>query len=276
MKPDHVTFVGVLSACCHAGLVDEGWQYFDSMRKYYHITPTMDHYGCMVNLLGRAGLLDEAHYFINQMPIKPDATVWLCLLGYCRAYANIYLGERIAKHLNELDPKNAAPYVLLSNIYAAVGRWDEIRKVRELMKERQVEKKPGCSWIEVNKEVYAFLSGDKSHPQIEKIHAELERLSGQMKAAGYVPDVSNVLNNVDEEQKEHILCHHSEKLAIAFGLLNTSPGATIRVMKNLRVCVDCHSATKFISKIVAREIIVRDSNRFHHFKDGKCSCADYW
>jgi len=182
----------------------------------------------------------------------------------------------VAEHLFELDPNHTGHYVLLSNMYAAAGRWDDIERVRKMMKERCVKKKAGYSWIEVNKHVYAFLVGDKSHPQMEKIYATLEDLSRKMKAAGYVPDTRFVLKDLEEEQKEQSLFHHSEKLAIAFGLLNTSPGTTIRVIKNLRVCGDCHSAIKFISKIVAREIIVRDLNRFHHFKDGRCSCGDYW
>eukprot|EP01018_Ginkgo_biloba_P022532 Gb_14918 [translate_table: standard] len=276
MKPDHVTLVCVLSACCHAGLVDEGRQYFDCMGSDYGITPTMEHYGCMVDLLGRAGHLEEAEDFINKMPIKPDASVWGCLLGACRVHSNIELGERVAEHLFELDPQNASPYVLLSNIYATVGRWDGIEKVRNMMKNRRVKKTPGCSWIEVDKQVHAFLVGDTSHPQTHEIYAKLETLSGQMKAAGYVPDMNFVLNDVEEEQKEQILFHHSEKLAIAFGLISTSSGTTIRVIKNLRVCGDCHSAIKFISKIAAREIVVRDANRYHHFKDGWCSCGDYW
>eukprot|EP01018_Ginkgo_biloba_P002634 Gb_30098 [translate_table: standard] len=274
--PDHVTFVCVLSACCHAGLVDEGRQYFDCMTQYYHITPTMEHYGCMVDLFGRAGRFDEAQDFINKMPVKPDAIVWGCLLGACRKHNNIELGETAAEHLFELEPKNAAPYVLLSNIYAAARRWDDIEIVQRMMKDRRVRKKPGCSWIEVNKQVHCFLVGDRSHPQMPKIYAKLETLSSQMKAAGYIPNTKFVLNDVEEEQKEQLLYHHSEKLAIAFALINTFPGTTIRVIKNLRVCGDCHSALKFISKIVAREIVVRDVTRYHHFKDGQCSCGDYW
>eukprot|EP01018_Ginkgo_biloba_P003143 Gb_41645 [translate_table: standard] len=275
VNPDHVTFIGVLSACRHAGLVDEGLQYFHCMN-HYDIPPAMEHYGCIVDLLGRAGHLDEAQNFINKMPIKPDASVWGSLLGSCRIHTNIKLGEHVAECLFELDSKDAGPYVLLSNIYAAAGRWDDVEKVRKMMKDRRVKKKPGCSWIVLNKRVYAFLVGDRSHPQTQKIYAKLEKLSGQMKAAGYVPDTRFVLNDVEKEQKEQILYHHSEKLAIAFGLINTSPGTTIRIIKNLRVCGDCHSAAKFISKIVAREIVVRDANRFHHFKDGQCSCGDYW
>eukprot|EP01018_Ginkgo_biloba_P039390 Gb_11905 [translate_table: standard] len=275
-NPDHVTFLGVLAACCHAGLVDDGWQYFNCMSRYHNITPAMEHYCCMVDLLGRAGRLDDAQDFINKMPIKPGASVWGSLLAACRIHNNIELAECVAERLFELEPENAAPYVLLSNIYAAAGRWDDIEKVRKMMNERTINKKPGYSWIEVNKQVYSFLVGDKSHPQTQQIYAKLERLSGQMKEAGYVPDTRFALQNVEEEQKEHILHHHSEKLAIAFGLINTPPGTPIRIVKNLRVCGDCHSATKFISKIDAREFVLRDSNRFHHFKDGQCSCGDYW
>eukprot|EP01018_Ginkgo_biloba_P015578 Gb_31319 [translate_table: standard] len=275
MTPDHVSLVCVLSACCHAGLVDEGREYFDCMSQYYRITPAIEHYVCMVDLLGRAGHLDEAQDLINKMPIKPNATLWRCLLGACRTHNNIELGERAAERLFELEPTNAAPYVLLSNIYAAAGRWDDTKNVRTMMKNRRVKKTPGCSWIELNKQVHSFLVGDSSHPQAQEIYAELERLSRQMKEAGYVPDTRFVLHDVEQQQKEKILCHHSEKLAIAFGLINTSPGTTIRVIKNLRVCGDCHTATKFISKIVTREIVVRDANRFHHFKDGECSCGNY-
>eukprot|EP01018_Ginkgo_biloba_P003260 Gb_27377 [translate_table: standard] len=276
MSPDHITLVCVLSACCHAGLVDEGRQYFNCMTQCYHITPTMDHYICIVDLLGRAGRLDEAQNVINKMPINPDATVWRSLLGACRVHNNIELGEQVAKHLFELEPENAAPYVLLSNIYAAAGRWDDTENVRKMMKDRKVKKTPGCSWIEVNKQMHTFLVGDRSHPQTQKIYAKLEKLSRQMKAAGYVPDTRFVLYDVEEQQKEQFIRHHSEKLALAFGLINTSPGTAIRVIKNLRVCGDCHSAMKFISKIVAREIVVRDAIRYHHFKDGWCSCGDYW
>eukprot|EP01018_Ginkgo_biloba_P024045 Gb_25029 [translate_table: standard] len=159
-NPDHVTFIAVLSACCHAGLVDDGWQYFDCMTKYYHITPVMEHYCCMVDLLGRAGRLDEVQAFIHNIPIKPSAAMWGSLLGACRIHANVELAEYAAEHLFELDPENAAPYVQLSNIYAAAGRWHNIAKVRKLMKDRGVKKNPGCSWIEVNKQVHVFIVGD--------------------------------------------------------------------------------------------------------------------
>eukprot|EP01018_Ginkgo_biloba_P031203 Gb_23798 [translate_table: standard] len=276
VKPNHITFVCMLSACSHAGLVNEGCQYFNCMAQDYRITPKMEHYACIVDLLGRAGHLNEAEDFIKKMPLEPDASVWGALLGACRIHHNIVMGERVAECLLDLQPDDAGYYVLLSNIYAAGGRWDDVEKVRAMMKDRRLKKSPGCSLIEVNNKVYVFLVGDRSHPQSEKIYSLLESLAGQMKEAGYVPNTNFVLHDVEEEVKEHMLCIHSEKLAIAFGLIHTSPGTPIRITKNLRICGDCHSATKFISKIVRREIIVRDANRFHHFRDGMCSCRDYW
>eukprot|EP01018_Ginkgo_biloba_P016390 Gb_13227 [translate_table: standard] len=268
-NPDAVTFLGVLSACSHAGLVDQGRHYFDSMSHDYHITPRMDHHACIIDLLGRAGCLDEAEDFIKNMPFEPDVSVWVALLSACRVHGNTEMGKRVAECLFVLEPQNTASYVLLSNVYSASGRWDDAAKVRKMMKNREVKKMPGCSWIEVKNRVHAFMSEDRLHPQIKEIHAMLKTLVGQMEDAGYVPNTSFVLHDVDNEHKERILCHHSEKLAIAFGLISTPPGTSIRVMKNLRVCGDCHTAAKFISKIVGREVIIRDVIRFHHFKDGE-------
>eukprot|EP01018_Ginkgo_biloba_P019138 Gb_38417 [translate_table: standard] len=275
-KPDHTTFIGVLSACSRAGLVEEGRRYFRCMSRDYCITPKVEHYTCLVDLLGRAGHLDEAQNVIKEMPLQPNADVWGALLGACRIHFNIMLAEHVAESLFKLEPKNCGHYVLLSNIYAEAGRWNDVAKVRIMMRNKGLKKTAGCSWIELNNKVHLFLAGDRSHPQCEEIYAMLETLSEQMKEAGYVPNKNFVLLKVGDEEKEHMLCSHSEKLAIAFGLINTTSGVPIRVMKNLRVCTDCHNATKFISKIVRREIIVRDANRFHHFKDGSCSCGDYW
>ncbi|KAH9325011.1 hypothetical protein KI387_005189 [Taxus chinensis] len=276
VSPDQVTFVCVLSACSHAGLLDKGWQCFVSMIRDYGIKPSVEHCACMVDLLGRAGRLDEAEDFIQNMPPEPDAGVWGALLGACRIHSNIKVGERVANHLFELDPENTGHYVLLSNIYAATGRWDGVAKVRAAMKDRGLKTKRGCTLIELNHRVHSFIADDRSHPQSVEIYTALESLSGKMKNAGYLPNTSLVLHDVSEEVKEQMLWSHSEKLAIAFALINSSPGTPIRITKNLRACVDCHSATKFISKIVKREIIVRDAIRFHHFRDGLCSCGDYW
>eukprot|EP01018_Ginkgo_biloba_P004770 Gb_15968 [translate_table: standard] len=274
--PNYVSFISVLSACSHAGLVNEGWHYFNRMSQDYNITAEAEHYACIVDLLGRAGHLDEARDFIQKMPVKPNSDVWGALLAACRVHGNMEVGQFAAEHLIELKPENAGTYVVLSSIYAAAGRWDDAAKLRKLMRDRGIKKEPGYSWIEVKNKVHTFSIGDRSHSQTEDIYAMLDTLTDQIKTAGYVPDTKFVLHDVDEEQKEHILCYHSEKLAIAFGLISTTCGTVIHIVKNLRVCVDCHTATKFISKIVGREIVVRDANRFHHFKDGLCSCGDYW
>eukprot|EP01018_Ginkgo_biloba_P002412 Gb_32528 [translate_table: standard] len=276
MKPDHITFLGILSACSHAGLVDEGCHYFDFMRRHHNISLRADHYACMIDLLGRAGCMDKAEDIVNNMPFEPDAVVWKALLGACRIHGNVELGERAAEYLFEWEPQNASTYVLLSNVYSAAGRWDDAAKVRKMMKDRGVKKQAGCSWIEVKNRVHRFVAGDRSHPQSEEIYAMSERMARQMREAGYVPDTNFVLHDVEEEIKEQSLCYHSEKLAITFGLISTLPGMPIRIVKNLRVCGDCHAAIKFISKIAIREIVVRDSSRFHHFNGGVCSCRDYW
>jgi pentatricopeptide repeat protein len=231
IEVDNVTFVCLLSACSHAGLLYEGLRTFGSMSTVHKISAKLEHYTCMVDLLGRAGHLHEAEDMIKMMPCKPDVAVWMALLGACRIHGNMEMGERIAKHILEVDPGNAAGYVLLSNIYAAAGKWDLSEKVQSQRKERGVKKQPGRTWIEVNNEVHTFVVDDQDHPQIIEIHAELKRLYGQMQEAGYVPDTKFVLHDVEEEEKVFHLCHHSEKLAIAFGLINTAPGTPLQITK---------------------------------------------
>ncbi|KAJ7570944.1 hypothetical protein O6H91_01G141200 [Diphasiastrum complanatum] len=276
VEMNNVTFVCLLSACSHAGLVCEGLYYFDSMDSVYRVSASVEHYSCMVDLLGRAGCLNEAEDMIKTMSCEPSASVWMALLGACRIHGDVEMGERMAKRVLKLEPGNAAGYVLLSNIYAASGKWNLRANVQRQRKERGVKKQPGRTWIEVNSEVHTFVVDDQDHPQITKIRAKLKRLSEQMKEADYVPDTKFVLHDVEEEEKVFHLCHHSEKLAIAFGLISTPPGTPLRIFKNLRVCGDCHTSTKFIAKIVGRAIMVRDANRFHYFEDGFCSCRDYW
>ncbi|CAK9133984.1 unnamed protein product [Ilex paraguariensis] len=276
VKPDEITFVCVLSACSHAGLVDLGRKYFSSMTKDYNVYPKLQHYGCMIDLLARAGRFDEAQALIKNMDIKPDGAIWGSLLGACRIHGNVELAEYVSKQLFELEPENAGPYVLLSNIYAGAGRWDDVATIRTMLNDKRIIKVPGSTSIEVDSVVHEFLVSDKTHPQSVEIYKMLNEIDRLLEAFGHVPDTSEVFYDIDEEGKEGILCQHSEKLAIAFGLISTKPGTTIRIVKNLRVCGNCHSATKLISKIFGREIVARDRNRFHHFKDGSCSCMDYW
>ncbi|KAH9686530.1 pentatricopeptide repeat-containing protein [Citrus sinensis] len=274
-KPNDITFLCAISACSHSGLVEEGIHYFTSMKKDYGIQPVMDHYGAMVDLLGRAGRLNEAWDFIQKMPIEPGITVFGAMLGACKIHKNVELGEKAANRLFELDPDEGGYHVLLANIYAAASLWDKLAKVRTIMEKKGLQKTPGCSLVELKNEVHSFYSGSTSHPQSKRIYTFLETLIDEIKAAGYVPD-TNSIHDVEDYVQENLLSSHSEKLAIAFGLLNSSQGSTIHIRKNLRVCGDCHNATKYISLVTGREIIVRDMHRFHCFKNGVCSCGDYW
>ncbi|KAM7504316.1 hypothetical protein LguiB_003220 [Lonicera macranthoides] len=276
MKPNAVTFVGLLHACSHMGLINEGRRFFASMTRDYGIIPQIEHYGCMVDLLSRAGLLLEAHEFIKNMPIKPNSVVWGALLGGCRVHKNILMAEEAIKHLFELDPLNDGYYVVLSNIYAEAKRFEDTARVRKLMRERGVKKTPGWSSITVDEVVHEFVAGDETHPSIEEIFKKWDELLEEMRFRGYVANTSVVMLDVEENEKEKVIYRHSEKLAVVFGLMNTPNETPIRIMKNLRVCEDCHAALKLISEIVKREIVVRDRNRFHCFKDGSCSCGDYW
>ncbi|CBI35164.3 unnamed protein product, partial [Vitis vinifera] len=275
VKPNDITFIGLLHACSHAGLVTEGKKLFEKMVHTFGLVPQIEHYGCMVDLLGRAGLLDEAHEMIKSMPIKPNTIVWGALVAACRLHKNPQLGELAATQLLEIEPENCGYNVLMSNIYAAANRWSDAAGVRKTMKTVGMKKEPGHSVIEVNGTVHEFLMGDQSHPQIRRINEMLAEMRRKLNEAGYVPDTSTVLLNIDEEEKETALTYHSEKLAMAFGLISTAPSTPIRIVKNLRVCNDCHAATKLLSKIYGRVIIVRDRNRFHHFREGYCSCGDY-
>ncbi|OVA18322.1 Pentatricopeptide repeat [Macleaya cordata] len=277
VKPDAITLVSVLSACSHSGLLEEGRKLFGNLRRRYGITPQVEHYGCMVDLLGRYGLVDEAYDLIKKMHLPPNAVVWRTLLGACNIHKRVDLGELVLKKILELEPHHHGDFVLLSNLYATMGRWEDVENIRRMMKKKKISKIPGCSMIEIENRIYSFVVEDKSHRHSREIHSMLDQMARKIKLAGYVPDTSKVLINMeDEEEKANSLVHHSEKVAVAFGLIRTSPGMPLRIVKNLRVCDDCHCAMKLISKIYERDIILRDRNRFHHFKGGCCSCGDYW
>ncbi|CAM8883607.1 unnamed protein product [Rhodiola kirilowii] len=277
IQPDEITLLGLLYACSHNGLVEEGIEYFYSMKKKYGIVPKIKHYGCMVDLLGRAGRLNEAFKFIEDMPVKPTAILWRTLLSACSSRDNVDLGKQVIEKIFELDKNHGGDYVTFSNMCARAGRWEDVNHVRKLMSDRGAAKIPGCSSVEVNNVVHEFFSGDGTCSESREAHKALDELVKELKLVGYVPDTSLVVHaEMSEAEKEVQLRYHSEKLAIAYGLLHTPPGTTIRVVKNLRVCGDCHTAAKLISSIFDRQIVLRDVQRFHHFQNGECSCGDYW
>ncbi|KAL2453518.1 Pentatricopeptide repeat-containing protein ELI1 [Abeliophyllum distichum] len=243
LNPTEITFIGILSACAHAGLVSEGWSVFNAMKDQYGIKPKVEHYGCMVHV-----------HFIG-------TSIW----------------ERKLWNYSSNEALQILELMFFFRIYMlqlAIGMG--VARVRAMMKQSGVQKEPGCSSIEVNNKVHEFLAGDLKHPKCKEIYVMLKEISGWLKGHGYLPQTEVVLHDIGETEKEKSLEVHSEKLAIAFGLISTQPGTTIKIVKNLRVCPDCHAVTKLISKITGRKIVVRDRNRFHHFVDGSCSCDDYW
>ncbi|KAB5515740.1 hypothetical protein DKX38_026388 [Salix brachista] len=271
LVPSEITFVGVLYACSHCGIVNEGFEYFMRMKEQYDIVPRIEHYGCMVDLLGRAGLLKEAYNYIQDMPLQPNDVVWRTLLGACTIHGHLGLGAFARARLVQLEPKDSGDYVLFSNLYASEQRWSDVHEVRRTMLSEGVRKTPGYSLVELGNHVHEFVMGDRTHPQSEAIYKMLVEIAMKLKLAGYVPHTANVLADIEEEEKESALFYHSEKIAIAFMLINTIPGTPIRIIKNLRVCTDCHFAIKLISKVFERYVVVRDCSRFHHFRDGSCS-----
>ncbi|TVU36462.1 hypothetical protein EJB05_18397, partial [Eragrostis curvula] len=258
VEPNEVTFLALLYACSHSGLKDEGMDCFELMTKTYGLQPSIEHYTCIVDLLGRSGCLNEAEALILLMPVRPDAVIWKTLLSACKTQKNFDMAERIARRVIELDPNDSAPYVLLSNIRATSSRWEDVSEVRKTMRKQNVRKEPGVSWVEFKGQVHQFCMGDKSHSKQREIDQCLDEIIAKIRQCGYAPNMSMVFHDMEDEEKEVSLVHHSEKLAIAFALLSLPEGVTIRVMKNLRVCDDCHVAIKLMSKVIGREIVVRD------------------
>lgn len=276
IEPDEISFISVLYACSHSGLLDEGWKFFNIMRNECNIQPNLEHYACIVDLLSRTGKLSKAYKFIKAMPIEPDGTIWGALLCGCRIYHDVKLAETVAEKIFELEPGNTGYYVLLANIYAEAEKWEEVKKLRERICHRRLKKNPGCSWIEIKGKVVILFAGERSYPKAKEIDKLLKKVRMRMKEEGYFPNTKYALINAGEMEKEAALCGHSEKLAMGLGVLSLPHGKIIRVTKNLRVCGDCHETAKFMSKMLGREIVMRDSNRFHHFRDGLCSCRGYW
>nr|XP_043621750.1 pentatricopeptide repeat-containing protein At4g14820 [Erigeron canadensis] len=276
IEPNDVTFVGLLYACSHSGLVEEGRKIFESMINDYNIMPRREHYGCMVDLYGRANLLREALEVIEGMPMAPNVVIWGSLMAACRIYKEVELGEYAAKQVLELDPYHDGAHILLSNIYAKEKRWENVGEMRKLMQNKGVLKQRGSSRIELDGEIYEFLTADKSHTHTNEIYAKLDEVVSELEVAGYTPNMGSVLVDLDEEDKTKALLWHSEKLALCYALLREKRGSCIRIIKNLRVCEDCHNFFKLASKVYETEIVVRDRTRFHLYKDGACSCKDYW
>ncbi|KAL6269398.1 hypothetical protein ACE6H2_026309 [Prunus campanulata] len=267
LKPDGQIFIGVFHACSVLEDTTEGLLHFESMSKDYGIVLTMDHYVSVVDMLGSTGYLEEALEFIEKMPLEPNVDIWKTLMNLCRVHGYLELGDRCAELIEQLDPSSLNEQSKAGLVPA---------KDSDLVKEKEKKKLAAQNLLEVRSRVHEYRAGDTSHPENDKIYAQLRGLREQMKEAGYIPETRFVLHDIDQEGKEDALLAHSERLSVAYALLSSPARSSIRVIKNLRVCGDCHNALKIISKIVGRELIMRDAKRFHHFKDGLCSCRDYW
>nr|UPT49839.1 pentatricopeptide repeat protein AaPPR377 [Agave angustifolia] len=246
------------------------------MTEVYGFSPEVVHYGCMVYLLGRAELLREAQTLIENMTLEPDDVIWGALLAASCSYHNLELAGYATKKVLEVAPERSGIHVLFSNVNASAGKWEDVARVRLDLKDKGIRKLPGSSLIDIDREIHEFTSSDESHPKMATIAKMVDEMSERLSMSGHVPDLANVLMDVDEDEKKFLLSRHSEKMAVAFGLISTSRGVPIHVVKNLRICGDCHEFMKLVSGIYSREITIRDNNRFHYFREGKCSCNDYW
>ncbi|XP_051150086.1 pentatricopeptide repeat-containing protein At5g44230 [Andrographis paniculata] len=278
VKPNGVTFVGVLTACSHAGLVEQGKRIFHSMEACYGVKPSVDHYSCVVDLLGRSGKLEEAAKIVECMPVEANSSIWGALLSACRINVNPEVAEVAARHLFKLEPENMGNYILLADVYAKAGKWEDVLRIRKLTRKKGLRKSPGYSWVEGEKGVvHEFSAWDVIHPRFGEIRETLEKLIDRLKMKkGYEPNLGSVMYNISDEEKRKILIYHSEKMALAYAVMTTEDGSTIRIVKNLRICEDCHAFMCCASGVLGREIIVRDNLRFHHFLEGSCSCANFW
>ncbi|XP_010252388.1 PREDICTED: pentatricopeptide repeat-containing protein At4g32450, mitochondrial-like [Nelumbo nucifera] len=267
LKPDGQMFIGVFYACGVLGDIDEGMLHFESMSKDYGIMPSMDHYVSVVEMLGSTGYLDEAMEFIEKMPLEPSIDVWETLMNLSRVHGHMELGDHCAELVGHLDPSRMTDELKVGLVPI---------KPSDLAEEKEKKKLSAQNLLEVRSRVHEYRAGDTSHPEKDKIYALLKGMATQMRESGYIPETRFVLHDIDQESKEDALLAHSERLAVAYGLISSAARSQIRIIKNLRVCGDCHSALKIMSKLVGREFIIRDAKRFHHFKDGLCSCRDFW
>ncbi|KAK9931262.1 hypothetical protein M0R45_018546 [Rubus argutus] len=278
LVPDEYSFLAILTCFGNAGLVFETDLWLSRMKADYGLEPAVEHYTCLVGAMGRAGQLEDAERAAMTMPFVPDAAVWRTLLTCAAYHRSPGLARSMANRLLDIDPQDDSAYVIVANVLSSAGRWDEVAEVRKMMKDRRVKKEGGRSWIEVRGKVHVFLAGDRRHQRIDEIYAKLAELMEGIEKLGYVPLQNEMLHEVGEQEKKEALWYHSEKLAVAFGVVSGAapPGKPLRIVKNLKICRDCHEAFKYLCRLLEREIIVRDVNRYHIFSNGSCNCGGIW
>lgn len=277
VRPNQITFVGVLAACSHAGMVNEALNYFEIMQKKYKIMPVMGHYACIVDMFVRLGRLEEALNFIRKMDYEASESIWSNFIAGCRSHGNLELGFYAAEQLLNLKPKDTETYVLLLNMYLSAGRLEDVSRVRKMMEEEKVGKLKDWSWISIKDKVHSFKTNDKTHSQSSLICKTLEDLLAKAKDLGYEMLGSVEISDEDEEEEEtpSPATYRSENLAITFGLENLPSSSPVRVVKSTLICRDSHNFIRYVSTLTDREIIVKDSKRLHKFVDGQCSCGNF-
>ena len=279
IKPDAITLALVISSYKYteSDKLSTCRDLFLSMETIHGISPTTEHYTAYVRVLGHWGLLEEAEETVNSMPFHPEVSVLRALLDSCRVHSNASMAKRVAKLILSAKPDNPSEYILKSNIYSASGLWHRTETIREEMRERGYRKHPSRSWIVHGNAIHSFHARDTSHPEEKDVYSGLEILIMECLKAGYEPNTEFVLQEVDELTKKSFLFHHSAKLALTYGILTAkNQREPVRVVKNVMVCGDCHEFYKYVSVVVKREIVLRDSSGFHRFVNGKCSCKDLW
>ncbi|XP_026435953.1 putative pentatricopeptide repeat-containing protein At5g52630 [Papaver somniferum] len=277
-SPDEYSFLALLTACSNSGSVHEAEKWLSCMKDDYGVEPQLQHYTCFINAMARDGRIAEAKALAMKMPFEADAAVWRSLLTACAVHGASEVAQEVTQRLLQHNPRDDSAFVLLANVNATAGKWAEVAEVRKLMRRRGVRKEGGMSWIEFQGEVHVFLAGDRNHERMNEIYAKLAELREEIKKLGYKEAVDEKLHEMEAADKRELLWSHSEKLALAFGVVSGAapPGKALRILKNLRICKDCHEAFKCMSIVIKREIVVRDVNRYHRFVHGNCNCGDYW
>ncbi|XP_042408408.1 pentatricopeptide repeat-containing protein At3g13880-like [Zingiber officinale] len=277
VMPNASSFLAVLTACCHGGLLDEGFRYYESMSMEYGLSPNSRHCACLVDLLGRAGRIVDAEDFISKSGYATDPLLWRVIMRACLFYGETEQGIRVGERLMMMEPFSSSSYILLYNMYLDAGKVSLAMRTRGLMRERGVNKETGMSWIEIGASVYSFMSNNSQQPHMDIIYGKLEEIMIHIRQKMGDAGLKILkLEYQSEMWKKSLVNSHGELLALAFGLCKLPKSVPIRVMKNQRVCGDCHTTMKLFSELERRDIVVRDPVRFHHFSWGSCTCGDYW
>ncbi|CAH8274275.1 unnamed protein product [Arabidopsis lyrata] len=280
VDPNKSTFASLLAACSISGMVDEGWEYFESMKREYGIDPGIEHYGYMLDLIGRTGNFSSAKRFIREMPFLPTARIWGSLLNASRNHNDITVAEFAAEQIFKMEHDNTGCYVLLLNMYAEARRWEDVNRIKLLMESKGISRTSSRSTVEAKSKTHVLTNGDRSHVETNKIYEVLDivsRMIGEEEEEdSYVHYVSKLRRETLAKSRSNSPRRHSVRLATCFGLISTETGRTVTVRNNTRICRKCHEFLEKASKMTRREIVVGDSKIFHHFSNGRCSCGNYW